>query len=87
MRIAHNDAKIANVLLDDLTGKAGCVVDLDTVMPGSLLHDFGDLVRSMTSPTAEDEPDLVLILREDESGLVAVEGPEFDRIVSILENE
>ena len=57
-RIVHNDAKIANVLLDDVTGVACCVVDLDTVMPGSILHDFGDLVRSMSTPTGEDETDL-----------------------------
>lgn len=60
-RIVHNDAKIANVLLDDTTGKARCVVDLDTVMPGSLLHDFGDMVRSMATPTDEDEADLARI--------------------------
>lgn len=54
-RIAHNDAKLSNVLLDERTGEALCVVDLDTVMPGSALFDFGDMVRSMTSPTAEDE--------------------------------
>lgn len=57
-RIVHNDAKLSNVLLDEETGVACCVVDLDTVMPGSLLHDFGDMVRSMTSPTAEDDADL-----------------------------
>lgn len=56
-RVAHNDAKSSNVLLDARTGEGLCVVDLDTVMPGSALHDFGDLVRSATSPTAEDEPD------------------------------
>jgi aminoglycoside phosphotransferase (APT) family kinase protein len=56
-RIVHNDAKLSNVLLDD-SGAACCVVDLDTVMPGSLLHDFGDMMRSMTSPTAEDDADL-----------------------------
>lgn len=56
-RVVHNDAKIANVLLDDTTGRARCVVDLDTVMPGSVLHDFGDMVRSMTTPTDEDEAD------------------------------
>ncbi len=60
-RIVHNDAKISNVLLDDTTGEACCVVDLDTVMPGSLLHDFGDMVRSMTTPTAEDEADLAQV--------------------------
>lgn len=58
VRVVHNDAKIANVLLDDVTGQARCVVDLDTVMPGSLLHDFGDMVRSMTTPTDEDDTDL-----------------------------
>jgi aminoglycoside phosphotransferase (APT) family kinase protein len=58
VRIAHNDAKLANVLLDERTGAALCVVDLDTVMPGLALHDFGDLVRSVTTPTDEDEADL-----------------------------
>jgi Ser/Thr protein kinase RdoA (MazF antagonist) len=57
-RIAHNDAKSSNVLLDAATGEALCVVDLDTVMPGTLLSDFGDMVRSATSPTPEDERDL-----------------------------
>ena len=53
-RLAHNDAKIANVLFDSATGHARWVVDLDTVMPGSLLHDFGDLVRSSVSRCSED---------------------------------
>jgi len=57
LRVVHNDAKIANVLLDDGDGRARCVVDLDTVMPGSVLHDFGDMVRSMATPTEEDEAD------------------------------
>ncbi len=66
VRVVHNDAKLANVLLDDRTGEALCVVDLDTVMPGLALHDFGDLVRSMASPTDEDEPDLSRIgVREE----------------------
>lgn len=56
-RIAHNDAKIANILFDEISGEPLCVVDLDTVMPGLSLYDFGDLVRSMVSPGAEDEPD------------------------------
>lgn len=54
-RPAHNDAKIANVLFDEGTGEALCVVDLDTVMPGLALHDFGDLVRSGVSDSDEDE--------------------------------
>jgi hypothetical protein len=57
-RIAHNDAKMGNVLLDDYTDGGGCVVDLDTVMPGTVLYDFGDLVRTCTSPSPEDETDL-----------------------------
>jgi Ser/Thr protein kinase RdoA (MazF antagonist) len=57
-RIVHNDAKIANVLFDRRSGEPLCIVDLDTVMPGSPLADFGDLVRSCASPAAEDERDL-----------------------------
>lgn len=53
-RIVHNDAKVNNVLFDDTSMDAVCVVDLDTVMPGLALHDFGDLVRSATSPSPED---------------------------------
>ena len=54
-RIVHNDAKLANVLFDAVSGKPLCVVDLDTVMPGLALYDFGDLVRSMATRAAEDE--------------------------------
>jgi Ser/Thr protein kinase RdoA (MazF antagonist) len=55
-RVAHNDTKINNVMLDDVTGRAVAVVDLDTVMPGLALYDFGDLVRASASSTAEDDP-------------------------------
>jgi aminoglycoside phosphotransferase (APT) family kinase protein len=58
VRPTHNDAKIANVLFDERTGEALCVVDLDTVMPGLSLHDFGDLARSGVSDSDEDERDL-----------------------------
>ena len=57
-RITHNDTKFNNVMLDVKSGSALCVVDLDTVMPGCALYDFGDMVRTTTSPTLEDEPDL-----------------------------
>ncbi|HLH52140.1 MAG TPA: aminoglycoside phosphotransferase family protein [Verrucomicrobiae bacterium] len=57
-RVTHNDTKFNNVMLDVLTGEAMCIVDLDTVMPGCALYDFGDMVRTTTSPTLEDEPDL-----------------------------
>jgi hypothetical protein len=57
-RVTHNDTKFNNVLLDDKTGEGICVVDLDTVMPGLALYDFGDMVRTATSPSSEDERDL-----------------------------
>ena len=60
-RTTHNDTKFNNVMLDDETGDGVCVIDLDTVMPGLALYDFGDLVRTATSPTAEDERDLTLV--------------------------
>ena len=60
-RVTHNDTKINNVMLDDETGEGICVIDLDTVMPGVSLYDFGDLVRTSTSPAAEDEKDLTKV--------------------------
>lgn len=57
-RIAHNDTKLANVMFDDATGAAVCVIDLDTVMPGLAPNDFGEMVRSATNPGAEDSPDI-----------------------------
>jgi hypothetical protein len=57
-RVTHNDTKLNNVMLDDATGKGICVVDLDTVMPGLALYDFGDMVRATTSPAQEDDRDL-----------------------------
>ncbi len=56
-RVTHNDTKINNVMLDDATGHAVAVVDLDTVMPGLALYDFGDLVRASASSTSEDDPE------------------------------
>ncbi len=56
-RVVHNDTKINNVMFDDATGAALCVIDLDTVMPGLALFDFGDMVRSAAGTVAEDAPD------------------------------
>lgn len=58
LRVTHNDTKLNNVLMDEVTDEAVCVIDLDTVMPGSLLYDFGDALRSGASTGAEDEKDL-----------------------------
>lgn len=57
-RVTHNDTKLNNVMLDDATGKGICVIDLDTVMPGLALYDFGDMCRTATANAAEDEQDL-----------------------------
>ncbi len=57
-RVTHNDTKLNNVLFDKDTHKGICVIDLDTVMPGSILYDFGDALRFGASSGAEDETDL-----------------------------
>jgi len=57
-RVTHNDTKLNNVLLDEVTAEAICVIDLDTTMPGSALYDFGDMVRTATPTTREDDVDL-----------------------------
>ncbi len=58
LRITHNDTKLNNVMLDKTTKKGVCVIDLDTVMPGLSLYDFGDIVRTTTTSADEDERDL-----------------------------
>lgn len=57
-RVTHNDTKLNNVMINDTTGEGICVIDLDTVMPGSALYDFGDSIRIGASTAAEDERDL-----------------------------
>ncbi len=61
MRVTHNDTKLNNVLFDEKTGKPAAVIDLDTVMPGSYLFDFGDAIRFGATHAAEDEKDLSLV--------------------------
>lgn len=58
VRVTHNDTKLNNVMFDVVTNKAVCVIDLDTIMKGSLLYDFGDSIRFGCNTAAEDEPDL-----------------------------
>ena len=57
-RICHNDTKMSNIMIDENTGKFMCLIDLDTVMKGSLLYDYGDALRMGASTAAEDDPDL-----------------------------
>lgn len=58
LRVTHNDTKLNNIMIDDATHKGICVIDLDTVMPGLAMNDFGDSIRFGASTAAEDEKDL-----------------------------
>lgn len=58
LRVTHNDTKLNNILIDKKSGEGVCVIDLDTVMPGLSLHDFGDSIRFGANHSAEDEKDL-----------------------------
>ncbi len=57
-KVPHNDTKLNNIMIDDATGKGICVIDLDTVMPGLAVNDFGDSIRFGANTAAEDETDL-----------------------------
>lgn len=61
LRVTHNDTKLNNIMMDAKTGKGLCVIDLDTVMPGLAVNDFGDSIRFGASTAAEDEKDLSLV--------------------------
>lgn len=58
LRVTHNDTKLNNIMIDEKTKKGICVIDLDTVMPGLAMNDFGDAIRFGASTALEDEPDL-----------------------------
>ncbi len=58
LRVTHNDTKLNNIMIDNKTGEGICVIDLDTVMPGLAVNDFGDSIRFGASTAAEDETDL-----------------------------
>lgn len=70
-RITHNDTKLNNVIF---SGNSSFVIDLDTVMPGKLMLDFGDMVRSFTSPVGEDEPDIEKTRMRTDHFMAIVEG-------------
>ena len=58
LRVTHNDTKLNNILFDQQTGKALCIIDLDTIMPGYSVNDFGDSIRFGATTALEDEADL-----------------------------
>lgn len=57
LRVTHNDTKLNNIMIDDKTGEALCIIDLDTIMPGLSIFDFGDSIRFGANTAAEDDPD------------------------------
>lgn len=73
-RVTHNDTKLNNVMIDEATQVGLCVIDLDTVMPGLALYDFGDMVRSATNSAAEDEQDLSKVRARESIFEALVEG-------------
>lgn len=58
LRVTHNDTKLNNIMIDDGTGEALCIIDLDTIMPGLSIFDFGDSIRFGANTADEDEPDV-----------------------------
>ncbi|MCQ2429655.1 MAG: aminoglycoside phosphotransferase family protein [Clostridia bacterium] len=74
LRVTHNDTKLSNILMDEVTDECVCVIDLDTVMPGSSLYDFGDSIRTGACSAAEDEQDLSLVDFRPEMFIAYAEG-------------
>ena len=74
LRVSHNDTKLNNVLLDKETKTGICVIDLDTVMPGSYLYDYGDALRFAGNNTIEDDPDLSKVYLNFENFAAFTEG-------------
>lgn len=58
LRVSHNDTKLNNIMIDDATGQALCIIDLDTIMPGFSIFDYGDSIRFGANTAKEDETDL-----------------------------
>ena len=87
LRVTHNDTKLNNVLLDAKTRAPLCIIDLDTVMPGLSLYDFGDSIRFGASTAAEDEPDLSKVWMNLELFKLYTEGFLFACGSSLTQNE
>ncbi len=87
LRVTHNDTKINNVLFDINTGEAKTVIDLDTVMPGLVAHDFGDAIRFAANKAVEDEPDLSKVGLDMDRYKAFAEGFISEVSHSLTENE
>ena len=87
LRVTHNDTKLNNIMIDDETGEGICILDLDTVMPGSVLADFGDAIRSGASTAAEDETDLDQVFMDIDKFAAFAKGFVGSLEGSLTENE
>ena len=89
VRVCHNDCKINNMLVHSDSGKALAIIDLDTCMPGCLMTDFGDLVRTCCSPEAEDSRDLERVVARPEVYAALMQGylAGHDGKLSVVERE
>ena len=74
LKVTHNDPKLNNILFDAETEKPVCVIDLDTIMPGTILYDFGDALRIGASTAAEDETNLDLVSFDEEIFIAFAKG-------------
>jgi len=86
-RVTHNDTKLNNVLLDNRTGEGICIIDLDTSMPGIAAYDFGDLVRTSTCFSAEDEKDLNKVIFQKDLFEALIRGYLSSAAQFLTENE
>jgi serine/threonine protein kinase len=80
IRVCHNDTKLNNILFSE-EKKALCLIDLDTLMPGLLLYDFGDAVRTLANPAPEEETELSKIDFSIEMFAAFAEGMALNRSV------
>jgi hypothetical protein len=89
VRIVHMDAKISNILFDREGENIKCIIDMDTLMPGTLLSDFGDLIRSMVCEAAEDETNIERIIIRSEMPQVIFDGytEALENVLEPLERE
>lgn len=87
MRVVHNDTKLNNVMIDDNTHKAVCVVDLDTIMPGSLLYDYGDAIRFCANSGCEDDRDLDKVKIDTRKFMAFTHGFLSETVDSITQEE
>lgn len=84
-RVTHNDTKLNNILFSEKTGAPLAIIDLDTIMPGSVCYDFGDSIRFGCNTAAEDEPDVSLVGFSEELFEAYVKGylAGFDKITDV----